>query len=76
MLAVEPKDYIESDDWAKHCLVCGKSVEQGGGLCHIKAEGVMIALCCPLCVETFNADPKHYLRLREMNKLRPPKSLG
>ena len=73
---MDAKDYLEIEDWAKHCLVCGKSVEQGGGMCHIKVEGVMIALCCPLCIETFNADPKRYLRLQAMNKLRSPKAPG
>lgn len=47
------------------CIVSGKSVDEGGGLCHIKAGARMIALCCLLCIETFNKDPMHYLRLRQ-----------
>lgn len=66
-------DYLGIEDWDKRCIVCNKSVEQGGGMCHIKVEERMIALCCPLCIETFNKDPKHYLRLREANELRTPK---
>jgi hypothetical protein len=43
-----------------HCLVCGKSVEGGGGFCRLKVGDSMIALCCPLCLETFQANPKSY----------------
>jgi hypothetical protein len=28
----------------------------------------MIALCCPLCIETFNKDPMHYLHLRQAHE--------
>ena len=52
------------ENWDHLCIVCGKSVDHGGGLAHIKAGARMIALCCPLCIETFNKDPKHYLSLR------------
>ena len=52
------------ENWDHLCIVCGKSVDQGGGLAHIKAGVRMIALRCPLCTQTFNKDPKHYLSLR------------
>ena len=52
------------ENWDHICIICGKSVDEGGGLAHIKAGARMIALCCPLCIETFNKDPKHYLSLR------------
>ena len=52
------------ENWDHLCIVCGKSVDEGGGLAHIKAGARMIALCCPLCIETFNKEPKHYLSLR------------
>jgi hypothetical protein len=55
--------------WDRLCIVCGKSVDHGGGLAHIKAGAKMIALCCPLCIETFNKDPMHYLKLRRANEL-------
>ena len=38
-------------------------------MCHIKAGERMIALCCPLCIETFNKDPMHYLKLRRTHEL-------
>ena len=56
-------------NWDHLCIVCGKSVDQGGGICHIKAGERMIALCCPLCFETFNNDPMHYLKLRQVHEL-------
>jgi hypothetical protein len=63
---------LESADiknWDHLCIVCSKSVDQGGGLAHIKAGARMIALCCPLCIETFNKDPMHYLKLRNAREL-------
>ena len=54
----------EVKKWDDLCIVCGKSVDHGGGLAHIKAGARMIALCCPLCIETFNKDPKRFLSLR------------
>ena len=56
-------------NWDQHCIVCGKSVDHGGGLAHFKVEGRMIAICCPLCIETFTKDPRHYLSLRKANEL-------
>ena len=55
--------------WDHLCIVCSKSVDEGGGLAHIKAGARMIALCCPLCIETFNKDPMHYLKLRAAHQL-------
>ncbi|MBN8708000.1 MAG: hypothetical protein BGO12_20540 [Verrucomicrobia bacterium 61-8] len=49
---VEPAD--------AYCLVCGKSVQQGGGFCRLNVKGTMIALCCPLCMETFNQDKPRF----------------
>jgi YHS domain-containing protein len=56
-------------NWDHLCIVCGKSVDQGEGMCHIKAGARMIALCCPLCIETFNKDPMHYLHLRAAHEI-------
>lgn len=66
-------DTIGIKNWDEHCIVCNKSVERGGGICHIKVEERMIALCCPLCIETFNKEPRHYLGLRTANELRTPR---
>lgn len=60
------------ENWDILCLVCGKSVEHGGGMCHFKVEDQMVALCCPLCIETFQKNPKRYLSLRKMQRPQPP----
>lgn len=65
------------EDWDHYCIVCQKSVDQGGGICHIKVGDRMVALCCPLCIETFNKNPKHYLMLRQFRKKGPgPETVG
>ena len=61
-------DTDEIENWDLHCIVCQKSVDHGGGMAHFKVEGEMVALCCPLCIETFNKDPKHYLMLRVIRR--------
>jgi predicted nucleic acid-binding Zn ribbon protein len=59
------EDPLSSEiDWQKHCIVCGKSVLEGEGFCHMQVEGKMVAICCPLCFETFEKNPKRYLSLR------------
>lgn len=64
------------ENWDQHCIVCQKSVDHGGGMAHFKVEGEMVALCCPLCIETFNKDPKHYIVLRQLRKATVPKLEG
>ena len=56
------------ENWDEHCIVCHKATDHGGGMCHIKVEDAMIALCCPLCIATFNKEPKRYLDQRQSNK--------
>ena len=51
---------IDLKDWDKRCIVCGKNVEHGRGMAHIKQGDVMVALCCPLCMKTFEIDPERY----------------
>ena len=52
--------------WDTRCIVCDKSVEHGGGMSHIDVKGHMTAICCPLCMETFNKSPETYVRHREL----------
>lgn len=47
---------VPSEPSDARCLVCGKSVEHGGGFSRFKVGEAMIALCCPLCFDTFHAD--------------------
>jgi len=51
-------------EWDGQCAVCGKSVGHGEGFSHLKIDKHMIALCCPLCFETFEKDPAKYLGRR------------
>ena len=55
-------------DWEKHCIVCGKSVLDGEGFAHLRVEGEMVAVCCPLCFENFEKNPKRYLSLRRLRR--------
>lgn len=63
-------------NWDDHCLVCGKSVGHHEGLCHVNIDGEMIALCCPLCRETFQKDSDKYLRRRAIRKLSSDRPQG
>jgi len=60
-------------EWQKHCIVCGKTVLEGEGYCHMRVEDQMVALCCPLCFETLQKNPKQYLSLRRMRSQNPEK---
>ena len=55
------------EDWDKRCIVCHSATDHGDAVCRIKVIDVMTALCCPLCIETFNKDPKRYLVLRQLH---------
>jgi hypothetical protein len=63
------------EDWDQRCIVCNKSVEHGGGFCHLNigedAAGPMVALCCPHCLETFESDQRKYVTLRLARTLTP-----
>lgn len=63
------EDMIYIKDWGEECAVCGKDVTGNRGFAHIRWEGKMIALCCPLCVETFHRNPRAYTFRREAREL-------
>ena len=56
------------EDWDERCIVCHTATDHGDGVCHIKVIDVMTALCCPLCIATFNKEPKRYLVRRQIHK--------
>jgi len=58
----------ESVNWQKHCIVCGKSVLDGEGFSHIRVDEEMIAICCPLCFETYEKNPQRYISLHRMRR--------
>ena len=61
-------DICGIEDWDERCIVCHTATDDGAGVCHIKLIDVMTALCCPLCIATFNQEPKRYLDQRQSNK--------
>jgi hypothetical protein len=62
---VEEDQYqVENIVYDRVCVVCGKSVEREEASVHLKGEAEMIAICCPLCYETYQKKPSHYLALR------------
>jgi hypothetical protein len=50
------------DGAAERCAVCGKSVAGGGGYTRISFEDKTVALCCPLCLKTFQENPAQFAR--------------
>jgi hypothetical protein len=44
------------------CAVCEKGITGGKWFARIRNGQLVVALCCPLCTETFEVDPKPYLR--------------
>ena len=44
------------------CAVCEKAINGGRWFARIARGDFTVALCCPLCTETFQANPGRYLR--------------
>jgi hypothetical protein len=44
------------------CAVCEKAITRGEWFARIKDREWMVALCCPLCTETFQRSPHAYVR--------------
>ncbi len=77
------EDTIGWQNEAETCVVCGKGADGPRGFARINHGGIMVNLCCPGCLETFEKDPEpHMARIRkiaeyrELRKLtkRPPES--
>ena len=51
------------------CVVCEKEITGGKWSARIKNGNRMVALCCPLCLETFEANPDIYVRRLETVEL-------
>jgi hypothetical protein len=65
-------DPFTFDSTDETCVVCGKSVGGGRGYAHLQFSGRTFALCCPLCLETFQKNPDYYDIVREAAQaLRP-----
>lgn len=44
------------------CAVCENDIKAGKWFARIKHGEWMVALCCPLCTETFERNPHAYIR--------------
>lgn len=43
------------------CVVCGKGLRPGEALATMHQGGSRLPICCPLCLEAYQQDPKPYL---------------
>lgn len=47
------------------CIVCLKTVRDGdSSICHFNFEHRWVTICCPLCFEAFEIEPRKYLARR------------
>lgn len=56
------------------CAVCEKDITGGKWFARIRHESHMVALCCPLCAETFELHPARYIRRIETLELMAPRA--
>lgn len=55
--------HAEDPDTAyANCAVCENAIFGGRWFARIKHGDIMVALCCPLCEATFEANPNPYIR--------------
>lgn len=57
------------------CVVCGKGLRVGEALATMHVEETKLPICCPLCLEAYQKDPKPHIEryakrvlLRELRK--------
>ena len=43
------------------CIVCGKALRPGEATATMYQAETKLPICCPLCLEAYQADPKPYL---------------
>jgi hypothetical protein len=55
-------DASNADCEMVQCAVCEKAITGGNWFARIKHGDFMVALCCPLCTETFESKPNAYVR--------------
>ena len=56
------------------CAVCEKAITGGRWFARISHDNHMVALCCPLCAETFELHPARYIRRIETIELMAARS--
>ena len=62
-------DATNMDGESAQCVVCEKEITGEKWTARIKYGEWMVALCCPLCLETFEANPDTYIRRLETVEL-------
>jgi ribosomal protein L24E len=68
------EDTIGYQNDVECCVVCGKNVEHSGGFAKVNHRGIMVNLCCPHCMETFEKEPgPHMARLAKIESYRARK---
>lgn len=55
-------DASDVDTAFVQCAVCEKAITGGKWYARIKHGEHMVALCCPLCTEVFESNPRAYVR--------------
>ena len=55
-------DAANMDCNSVQCAVCDKEIRGGKWEARIKHGEWMVALCCPLCLQTFETNPDAYVR--------------
>jgi hypothetical protein len=66
-------DPFTFDTTNETCIVCGQPTSGGRCFSHILYRDRMVALCCPLCLETFQKNPEFYDIVRTAAKALKPK---
>jgi hypothetical protein len=59
---MSPYDASNMDCEFVQCAVCEKTITGGKWFARIHHGEWMVALCCPLCTEVFEAKPQVYIR--------------
>lgn len=54
-----------------NCAVCENAIFGGKWFARVRHGNWMVALCCPLCAETFERDPGPYIRRIETYDMAP-----
>ncbi|MBI5772870.1 MAG: hypothetical protein HZA89_03890 [Verrucomicrobia bacterium] len=68
-------NFDASNPDAEHvqCAVCEKAIKGGQWFARISHGQWLVALCCPLCTEVFEAKPAAYIRrIETLSLLRSP----
>jgi len=58
-MSIEDTIGYQSDETI--CVVCGKGLKPGEALATMHEKGSKLPICCPLCLESYQKNPKFYL---------------